>query len=48
MDYYNKDRYTDFVLNGVKERGFPQIKDVNVPHGSGILKSFSFISVEIP
>lgn len=36
ISYYKRDNYTDFILNGIKERGFPQITDINAPHGPGV------------
>lgn len=34
--YYYKDKYTDFIMNGVKERGYAVIPDINAPHDSGM------------
>lgn len=39
ISYHHKDNYTDFILNGVTESGYPLIKDINAPHESGICRT---------
>lgn len=39
VSYYNYDNYTDFIMKGINEAGFPTVKDINVPHSPCVCRT---------